>query len=62
MLGLMPDEEPTPDPLAFLDQALAGLSTRAQVIRAYYQALLERGFSEEQAFTLTRDYAAKWSI
>jgi hypothetical protein len=58
----MSDDDDPVDPIAALDQGIAGLGTRARVIRAYYNGLVEHGFTDEQTFQLTRDYAAKWSI
>lgn len=58
----MSDDEDPPDLLAAVDQGIAGLGTRAKIIRAYYDWLLGQQFNEEQAFTLTRDYAAKWTV
>lgn len=58
----MPDDPEPADPLAELDQALAALVTRAKIVRVYFIGLLAEGFDAEQAFTLTRDYAEKWTI
>ncbi len=58
----MSDEDEQPDPLASLDQALAAHDTRAQILKHYMDALTGQGFDGEQAFTLTRDYAAKWGL
>jgi hypothetical protein len=57
----MSDDEPIPDPLAQIDQVMAGLKMRAQLARAFYEGLIEQGFEETQAFILTRDYAGKWN-
>jgi hypothetical protein len=52
--GIVSDERP--DPVATLDQMLAGLTMRARVIRHYYLSLLQAGFDEAQALELARDY------
>lgn len=57
----MDDEEDVPDLLAAIDQGIAGLGSRAKIIKGYHGwKLLEVGFNEQQAFELTRDHAAKW--
>lgn len=56
----MSDEEPAPDPLAALDQVKAGLHTRAQVIRSYFDSLKGAGFDNDQALTLTVAYQDKF--
>jgi hypothetical protein len=61
MLSTMDDDDP-PDVLAAVDQGIAGLGTRAKIIRAYYKHLLDQEFDQDQAFQLTRDYAAKWTV
>lgn len=54
-----PDEQPdVPDPIAELDQTLAGLVDMARLIHGYYTGLLAAGFNEAQAFGLTLGYQA----
>lgn len=48
--------EGVPDPIAALDQALAGMPNMARILRAYYDALIAQGFTEHQAVTLTKSY------
>ena len=45
--------EPIVDPLAKMDQALAGMGDLAKIIRAFYLGLLSEGFTEQQALILT---------
>jgi hypothetical protein len=45
-----------PDPIAALDQALAGMPNMARILRAYYDALIAQGFTEHQATALTKGY------
>jgi hypothetical protein len=57
------DEDPEiPDPLANIDQAIAGLATRAHILRGYYVALVENNFTEEQALEIVVSYQNLWPI
>jgi hypothetical protein len=53
------------DPLARLraemDQAREGLKEVAANLHAFFEESVEQGFSEEQAFRLTRDFLAQMS-
>jgi hypothetical protein len=53
----MSDEE-IPDWIAQLDQLLRGVADFAKVTYGYYVALVEQGFSEQQAFALTLAFQA----
>lgn len=49
----MTDETPdTPDWMAQMDQLFRGLADVAKSMRAYYTALVEEGFTEEQALAI----------
>jgi hypothetical protein len=52
------DEQPEerPDILAGMDQLLRGLVDVARIVRAYYTALVEQGFTESEAMILTCQY------
>lgn len=41
-----------PDPLAAMDQMLRGFVDAAKAIRGYYLALVEEGFTQDQALQL----------
>lgn len=49
----MSDDDQIPDPLAGFDQALRQLVDVAKAARAYHVALVEQGFTVEQALELT---------
>lgn len=51
-------DEPVPDPLAQLDQAMAEMATLAKIIHAHYAAMLAAGFTCDQALALTLSYQA----
>ena len=44
------------DPLAAFDQMLRGIVDWVRLMRAYYEACLEMGFSRDEAMTLTIAY------
>lgn len=46
------------DPIAALDQALRGMVDVARVLRAYRDALVDQGFTSEEALALTTQYQA----
>jgi hypothetical protein len=50
----MSDE--VPDPLAALDQIMRAVIDVAKAVWGYYQALVEQGFTADQALALTLDY------
>lgn len=50
------DEEQPPDLLAGFDQLLRGLVDFARIVRTYYLALVEQGFTEVEALRLTIAY------
>lgn len=52
------DDKPTPDWIAQLDQMNAGLRDLAKAIGTYYVALIETGFTAEQAIVLTVGFQA----
>lgn len=56
------DDDAPPDPLAELDQAIAGLATRAKVMHGYFEALKAEGFDADQALALTIAYHDKWPV
>lgn len=51
----MSDDE-IPDPLAALDQLLRAAQDLANVVRSYFVALVNAGFSEAQALELAAEY------
>ena len=51
-------DEPKPDWIAQLDQALRQVADAAKLTYAYYRGLVDAGFSEEQALALTLGWQA----
>lgn len=50
--------EEIPDPIAALEQALAGMKEIVKIVRTYYTQAIAQGFDERQALQLTIAYQA----
>lgn len=58
----MSNEEQVPDPLAEMDQMLRGGQDVAKIIRNFFIALRDTGFTDEQALRLTMNWHKAMTI
>lgn len=55
----LPTPDDVPDLAAMMEQAKAGVTTRATLLRLYYDGMVAAGFSVDQALAITIAFDAR---